>query len=152
MAKYNLDRSTWQFFVDRVRAVRVDSQRQWGTMIAAKALRHLTFTFEMSLGMQKIDDPSIPVLRTALYYVFFCWFTNWPKGRIKGPAFITPEPAGDFDSEQQELLRRMEQYIEMLDREPERVTVNPGLGPISIRTWSRVHGVHLDHHLRQFGV
>lgn len=152
MAKCDLNRSTLNAFQDRVRAISEGTPRRWGQMDAAHAMRHLIFTFEMSLGIQRIEDTSKPIARDLIYLVFFCWFTNWPKGKIKGPAFVTPPPKGDFLAEQAELLRRMEQFVGDLEREPERVTVNPGLGAIPLTKWSRVHGVHTDHHLRQFGV
>jgi hypothetical protein len=154
MAKLNLDRSTLPAFTERVRAIQADTPRLWGQMDSTRALRHLIFTFEMSLGIQKIEDKTWktkPIVRELIYVVFYCWFTNWPKG-LKGPAFMTPEPKGGFADEQAELLRRMEQFVGDLEREPERVAVNPALGAVTLRKWSRALGVHCDHHLRQFGV
>ena len=151
MAKLNLDRASLPALAERVRHLSAESPRQWGTLDAARMVRHLIFTLEMSLGVQKIEDKTVPVVRNAVYLVFFCWFTTWPKGKIKGPPFITPEPKGAFAAEQAELLKRMDQFVGDLEREPMRLAVNPGLGPIPLSKWSRVHGVHMDHHLRQFG-
>ena len=97
------------------------------------------------------SDTSKPILRNLFYLVFNVWFTNWPKG-LKGPPFLTPEPEGSFVEEHALLVTRMEQFVDALEREPGRIAVNPSLGAIPLRTWSRAHGVHCDHHLRQFGV
>lgn len=121
-------------------------------MDSSRALRHLIFTFEMSLGEHEIEDRTLPIARDLVYLVFFRWFTRWPPAKIKGKDFLCPEPKGDFASEQRDLLAVMARYVDALEREPARRTVNPGLGTISLRKWSRVHGVHTDHHLRQFGV
>ena len=121
-------------------------------MDSTRAIRHLIFTFEMSLGIQQIKDTSKPIARDLIYLLFFRWFTNWPKGKIKGPDFVTPPPKGNFESEQAKLLRIMSQFVDELERNPAKTGVNPGLGTITLAKWSRVHGVHNDHHLRQFGV
>jgi hypothetical protein len=46
----------------------------------------------------------------------------------------------------------MNLFVDELERSPDKTGVNPGLGRIPLTKWSRVHGVHNDHHLRQFGV
>jgi len=152
MAKLNLDRATLAEFLRRIGEIQTDTPRRWGKMDATRSFRHLIFTLEMSLGIQQIEDRSKPLLRDLAYLVFFCWMTTWPKGKIKGPSFVTPAPKGDFDSERAELIRLNTQFVAELERNPERTGVNPILGAIPLTKWSRVHGVHTDHHLRQFGV
>ncbi len=152
MATFDLNRSTLPAFRDRVRAVTAGSERKWGQMDATRMMRHLGFTLEMSLGIARVPDMSKPILRDVFYVVFFQWLTTWPKGRIKGPDFVTPPPKADFSVEQLETLRLMDRFVEEFEREPMRLSVNPGLGPIPLSKWSRVHGVHMDHHMRQFGV
>ena len=150
-AKISLNRETLPKFISRVQALRADTPRQWGTMDTARAVRHLIFTFEASLGIKKIEKRLNPVARAVLYFVFFEVFTTWPKG-LKGPDYITPPPERDFISEQQELVHLMEQFVVELERNPARIEVNPGLGGLPLSKWSRAHGVHTDHHMRQFGV
>lgn len=152
MARLNLNRATLPEFEKRVRALLPDSRRLWGKMDAARMVRHLIYTFENSLGIEKVDRRVNPVVRALIFFVFFQLITTWPKGKIKGPDFVTPPPKGDFASEQNELLRLMEQFVGAFEQNPARVEVNPGMGGISLAKWSRVHGVHSDHHLRQFGV
>ena len=152
MATYDLDRTTLAFFHERLSRLTAATPRQWGTMDLPRTLRHLTFTFEMSLGEQVVPDKTIPVVRDLVYLVFFRCFTNWPKGRLKGPAYTCPPAQGGFDAERAAVSDRMWRFVDSLEREPDREALNPGLGHIPLTTWSRVHGVHLDHHLRQFGV
>jgi len=152
MATFNLDRQTLDTFNRRVNALSPNTQRLWGKMDVLRMMRHLTFTLDMSLGNVDVKPVSPVFVRPLIYLVFFNWFTTWPKGRIKGPDFVCPPPEGDFASERDLLLRRMREFVDQLESQPGRVTVNPGLGPCKMTKWSRVHGVHNDHHLRQFGV
>jgi hypothetical protein len=140
MATYDLDRTTLAFFHERLSRLTAASPRQWGAMDVARMLRHLTFSFEMSLGEQVVPDKTIPVVRELIFLLFFRWFTTWPA------------PEGPFDQERAAMVDRMWRFVDALEREPDKAAINPGLGAIPLAKWSRVHGVHLDHHLRQFGV
>jgi hypothetical protein len=152
MATYDLDRTTLAFFHERLSRLTAATPRQWGAMEIERMLRHLTFSFEMSLGEQTVSDRAVPVVRDLLFVVFFHWFTTWPKGRFRGPAYTCPPPQGDFDVERAAVVDRMWRFVDSLEREPDKNATNPGLGAIPLTKWSRVHGVHMDHHLRQFGV
>ena len=152
MATYDLDRSTLAFFHERLSRLTAATPGQWGAMDVDRMLRHLTFMFDVSLGEQVVPDKTVPVVRDLIFLVFFRWFTTWPKGRFKGPAYTCPPPEGSFDTERAAVVDRMWRFVDLLEREPDKATINPGLGSIPLTKWSRVHGVHLDHHLRQFGV
>lgn len=152
MAKIDLNRETLPQFIERVRAMSRTSKRRWGTMEPAQALRHLTYSIEVSLGMQHAEDVSKPLIRDVLY-VFACrWFTNWPKGKLKGPKFYFPVPALEFEGEQAQLVHLLEQFVVTLEKYPDRSAVHPFFGSLTYRKWARLHGCHIDHHLRQFGV
>jgi len=49
------------------------------------------------------------------------------------------------------LLDLMRRFVERSETDPERVVLEPMLGHISLKRWRRVHGIHTDYHLRQFG-
>ena len=66
--------------------------------------------------------------------------------------FQLPSPSSDFPAQQAEFIRLMERFVAEFETNPDRKTLSPLLGMITIRQWSRVHGVHNNHHLRQFGV
>jgi hypothetical protein len=42
--------------------------------------------------------------------------------------------------------------VQAVEADPNRRTLDPWLGMIALREWSKVHGLHLDHHLKQFGI
>jgi len=151
MARLKLDRDSLPEFIRRVASLRADTPRQWGTMDAARMVQHLIFMTEVSLGLQEVPDRSTPIVRKIGWWVVFCLMTNWPKGKFKSFDFQMPSPAGDFPAQQAELIRLMERFVAELEKNPERKTLSPLLGLITIRQWSRAHAVHDNHHLRQFG-
>lgn len=152
MTKRNLDLQSLDHFAKRIARLAPDTQRRWGKMDVNRMLRHLTFTIDMSLGNVEVKPFTPAFARPLIYLVLFNWFTTWPKGKIKAPDFVCPPAEGDFGFERSLVLQRAREFVDALERDPRRVTMNPGLGPCSMTKWSRVHGVHNDHHLRQFGV
>ena len=152
MAKFNLDRGTLPMFIDRVVRLRADTPRLWGKMDAAHMVQHLVFMTETSLGLREVPDRSKPILRVFVWWFAFCWWTTWPRGKAKSFDFALPAPVGDFASQQAALIRLMEQFVTRLEADPARRTLSPLLGMITLKQWSRAHGVHNDHHLRQFGM
>lgn len=147
-ARANLDH-----FTDRINSITAETERRWGTMSAPKMLRHLRLAFEASLDEVEAEDRSNFLTRTVLRYIVFHLWTNWPKGKIKVPGNLTPEPDGDLGFERGRLFAAAERYLDALEEDPTRPGgVHPLFGRQTIGYWSRVHGVHMDHHLRQFGV
>ncbi len=152
MATKEFDRSTLPAFTDRLARLTAESPRQWGEMDVDRTLRHLIFSFEMSLGEQDVEDKSVPIFRDLIFVLFFRLFTNWPKAKIKGPEISFPPPEEDFGAARETLKAKMRRFADELERRPDQRQVNPTLGPIPLTRWSRLHGLHTDHHLRQFGV
>lgn len=148
----DLNAATVEGFCSRVAKVSSDAQRQWGKMSAAQMLRHMDFTVQLSLGEATAPDLSLPVLRHLIHFFAFVVFTRWPKGMVKAPRFLFPEPEGDLAAERESLMRNLRRFAEALERNPSKKALNPLQGQITLRRWSRIHGLHLDHHLRQFGV
>jgi hypothetical protein len=121
-------------------------------MTAAQMLAHLRIIFEISLEEREAEDESRRWLLPILWLVVFVWWTNWPKGRIKAsPQFLDPA-ATDFDAERDHVLAAMARFVARAERYPDRKVLEPMLGRVSLRKWRRIHGVHTDYHLRQFGV
>lgn len=138
-------------FGERIERIGPGTKPLWGSMDATQLMRHLSRSFEISLGEVEVQDQSTWFSRNILWYLFFYAFTTWPKG-IKAPEVFTPAPVGDFEKEKQTLLDSMKRFLIALEHEPGRKEISPFMGPTSLRDFSRIHGVHLAHHLRQFGV
>ncbi len=138
-------------FINRFNAITLDSAPQWGSLNASGMLRHLRYTIELSLGEVQEKDISNFFSRTIIRILFFHCITTWPKG-IKAPPTFTPDTSESLESEREQLIQALHRFCDTVEREPQRKTLSPLLGMITLRYWSRVHGIHMNHHLRQFGV
>lgn len=152
MTNLELSRETAADFVRRLEAIHSQHQRRWGTLDPAPLMRHLNHVVEVSLGEHTPERVFIPIPRIALWYLFFVWFTRWPEGKIKAPDSFCPEGEGELEEERARCIATLWRFVDALEKNPERRAFSPLLGSITLRRWARVHGVHLAHHLRQYGV
>lgn len=151
MARIDLDSTTLSEFERRVGAIDSSETRQWGTMTLAQMFAHLRITLEISLEERETVDESRAWLMPVLWLLLFRLITNWPKGRIKASSQFLDDSADDIEAERTLLIESMRRFVDRSVREPERIVLEPMLGRISLQKWQRVHGVHTDYHLRQFG-
>lgn len=152
MAAYFFNSDTRDLYFDKINSIKPSDTPQWGKLHPTQMLRHLRYTFEASIGETTMPDQSNLITRNILKPLFFEWLTNWPKGKIKAPDFFTPEPDGDFDFEKQLLFEKGDLFLEKLKTSPNEKHISALLGPTPISYWSRVHGVHIRHHLIQYNV
>ncbi len=151
MARIDLDTATLPEFERRVGAIAPGAARLWGTMSVAQMLAHLRITFEISLEERAVKDESRAWLMPILWVLLFEVWANWPKGRIKASAQFLDDDAADVARERALLLESMGRFVERAEAEPGRVVLEPMLGQVSLKKWRRIHGIHVDYHLRQFG-
>jgi hypothetical protein len=151
MARIDLDSSTLPSFEQRVSAVAPNAERRWGTMTPARMFAHLRITFEISLEEREAKDESRAWLMPILYALLFQLWTDWPKGGIKASPQFLDDTADDAEAERALLLASMRRFVLRAESDPERIVLEPMLGRVSLKKWRRIHGVHADYHLRQFG-
>lgn len=151
MARIDLDSTTLPDFLRRVETLEPTAERRWGTMNVARMFAHLRITFEISLEERAAKDESWPLLLPVLWVLLFEVWTDWPKGKIKASPQFLDDDAEDVEQERNLLMEAMRRFIARAEREPERLVLEPMLGRVSLKKWRRIHGVHVDYHLRQFG-
>ncbi len=138
--------------VARLEQFTPEATRRWGTMTASEALCHLSDAFRPALG--ELDPPEFRVfgLRGAVPK----WFAlsaplPWPHG-IRGPAQVDPRKLGakpgSFDSDRARTVAMTRRLI----AEASDDRAHPMFGPMTRGDWLRWGWLHLDHHLRQFGL
>jgi Protein of unknown function (DUF1569) len=153
MAKHFLTRENIDYHIHALSELTADTPRQFGTMTAHEMLRHLRYSKEMSMGEVQVQDESTPIVRALMRKFIFEWVTTWPGGKVKAaPSMDFPTSEYDFDEERQKLIDTMHRFLEVLEKSPDKKTMNPMLGATTIRYWSRIHGLHMNHHFRQFGI
>ncbi len=147
-----LTRQTLPDFTRRIEGLTPASQRKFGKMSIERMLKHLRNAHEVALGEVKMLDESKPIVRDILYFVIARVLTTWPGGRIKAPDYWSPPADFDFEGERKGLLSAMQRFTEGLEKTPDMVAVHPMLGGLTMRKWSQLNGLHIHHHMRQFGV
>jgi hypothetical protein len=152
MPPVSLTRETEADFTSRINALTADSERKFGKMSVEQMLKHLRNAFEVALGERELPDESKPVIRDLMYFLICHVMTTWPGGRIKAPDYWSPPADYEFEQERKELLDALHRFLDTLESAPDRIGKHPILGPLSMEKWSRLMGVHIHHHMRQFGV
>ena len=148
MATLTNDPATISSLSSRIRSLRPDASRQWGTMRTDQMLRHLNAVLEVALGKTPTDSKGMGVLGKLMKYAVF--YGPWPKGKTPTAPMYEARDTYDFDTERKRLLGNLE---ELGRRAPEgEWPLHPMFGRIHGKHW--IHGQirHIDHHLRQFGV
>lgn len=152
MARINIDRNTLPQFLERLDNLQANAERRWGTLDVTAMLRHLRNVFETPLGERTYSPEKMPLPKPLLYFLLCRLFTTWPKGRIKAPDYWTPPAEHEFEEERRLLIEKLRRFVTALDEDPGLRRTNPFFGDLTLAQWSRLNGIHLDHHFKQFGV
>jgi Protein of unknown function (DUF1569) len=137
----------------RLRVVGSDSRAQWGRMSAHQMICHLSDSLRMATGQKPVRQTGGLLHRTFLKWIVLYVPLRWPPGILTTPE-IDQEIGGtrpvDFAADVAELealFERITTQSEGIDRR-----VHPVFGRMSEAAWLRWAYLHMDHHLRQFGV
>lgn len=152
MPKADFSRATESEFIDRLNNLRANSPAVFGTMDTTRMMRHMRTSFETAVGETDLPDSSIPVLRGVIFFLITRLITTWPGGRLKAPDYWSPSAEHSFEEEKRLLVEVIGRFLAALDADPERRSRHPIFGPLTLRQWSRLSGLHMHHHLRQFSV
>jgi hypothetical protein len=136
----------------RLQRLTPDSTRRWGRMTSHQAICHLSDSFRAMMAPVAISSVANLYTRT-----FVRWFAihsglPWPHG-VKTRPEVDQEIGGtrpiEFAIDRRGLESLIEQFAQRTggDMQP-----HPMFGRLSTEEWQRWGYLHLDHHLRQFGV
>jgi len=127
-----------------------DTQRQWGKMDPAQMLAHCSAAMEVSVGDK--------IMKQILIGKIF--------GNIAKTSMLSGKPMGRnlptektyIVSDERDLNHERQRLEILIDRfqsgGPEKCTKHPHsfFGIMTPEEWSAMNYIHLDHHLKQFGV
>jgi hypothetical protein len=136
---------------ERMARLRPDSERLWGKMDPAQALAHSSATIGIAVG--EIRPPRILLGRLLGRLAKKSLMVNGTPMRRNSMAdksvVVTDER--DFAVERQRLGESIDRFAA---GGPEMCTKHPHFffGPLTPVEWATLMYLHLDHHLRQFGV
>lgn len=134
----------------RLRGLRPDSERQWGTMNASQAVEHCARSLELAVGDRR--PPRVLIGRVIGWAIKPLALGNDAPMRRNTPTVpgIEVTDTRDLDAARARLLALIDQFGAA---GPAGCTTHPHsfFGRLTPEEWSVLMYKHLDHHLRQFG-
>ncbi|MCX6149131.1 MAG: hypothetical protein NTX22_01255 [Ignavibacteriales bacterium] len=139
--------------VNRISNVLAVNQRLWGKMNANQMICHSTDQIRLALG-------EIPLtfignaLQTSLLKSLVLLGMPAPKGKVETYKEIKQGAGGTppttIENDKQILINSIEKFINKKDIS--EIITHPNFGKLSFKQWGRLIYIHLDYHLKQFGV
>jgi hypothetical protein len=140
--------------VQRLRQVREDSVRRWGRMSAPQMICHLSDSFRVVIGRMSASPATGLLQRTLMKWIALHLPLRWPVGITTRPELdqvlgggTTPGNFATDVAELEALVELITTQTRSLDWQP-----HPIFGRMSEADWMRWAYLHMDHHLRQFGL
>lgn len=137
----------------RVRALQATGVRRWGRMTAHQMVCHLIDCNRVALGELEVTAPKSMVPRAIVKWVSLYTPMPWPAGIPTNPELdqeVAGTRPGDFSRDTATLEATVERLMSRAGRGG--WPTHPDFGVMSERDWFRWAWLHMDHHLRQFGV
>jgi hypothetical protein len=140
--------------LERLRQITPASQRQWGKMTPHQMICHLNDSFKSVIGERELNgDKSNLLTRSVVRWLALYAPLKWPHG-------VPTMPENDQEqggTPPEDFQRDLDALVLMIDRvtRAERDFQwrrHPLFAEMSERDWMRWAYLHVDHHLRQFGV
>jgi hypothetical protein len=141
----------------RLAGLRADTPRQWGRMTAGQMVVHLTDAFRGVTGDRpatvKMPEPTF-VSRTLVKWIALHSPMPWPHGLRTRPDVDQLAGGGtrpaDFASDVAALETASQRFLQNIDDVASRPHFVFGI--LTPAEWARWGYLHMDHHLRQFGL
>lgn len=139
--------------IARLHQVTPTSRRQWGKMTSHQMLCHLSDSFRGVVGERPIRPAWNLASRTVMKCVALYAPMPWPHG-IKTLPEINQHIGGTKPLEFARDKTDVERLIDAFARSEQDFAsyAHPIFGRLSQPQWHRWAYLHVDHHLRQFGV
>ena len=139
--------------LDRLGRLRPDSARQWGRMSAHQMVCHLCDSARMAIGEREVSPATGLYQRTLLKWIALYAPLPWPPGILTRPE-VDQIAGGTHPGEFSMDIETLRGLTARLAEEAPRIAgrFHPIFGRLSRRAWMRWAFLHMDHHLRQFGV
>lgn len=139
-----------QAFIERINKLTEDSKPLWGKMTVTEMLAHCQCPMDVAFGKLELKANFLIRILGKLLKNKIINSTEFKKNSPTAKEFIVKGNL-DFYTEKEGLIERIN--IFSLEKENAiKNKVHPFFGKMSIEEWSKLQTMHLDHHLKQFGV
>jgi hypothetical protein len=137
----------------RLRSLRADSARRWGRMSPHQMVCHMADSTRVALGELTVSRIDTLVNRTLIKWIALRSPFPWPPGIDTRPEIDQVLGGGTRPAVFADDVARLEVLTKRFVAERDFTgRAHPIFGAMSNEDWRRWGYLHLDHHLRQFGV
>jgi hypothetical protein len=135
----------------RLQGLGAESPRRWGRMSAHQMVCHLSDSFLAVTGQKDVSMAVDLLQRTIVKWIALYVPLRWPSG-IRTRPELDQHVGGTRPAQFAGDVARLQQLVEHVTSAEPRWHVHPRFGRMSDAEWLRWAYLHMDHHLRQFGV
>ena len=136
--------------IERINKLTSESKSLWGKMTVDQMLSHCQAPLDFTFGDTPIKANFFMRLIGKMLKGKVFNSTEFKKNSPTAPSFIRTGTY-DFDQTKKDLIQKIGVFSD-LGQKAIKTTKHPFFGELTYDEWSKMHTMHLDHHLRQFGV
>lgn len=139
--------------IARTKKIQPSTARRWGKMNAHQMICHLADSFRVIIGEKSVSPAGWMGPRMVIKWIAFEVPLPWPRGvktRPEVDQFLAGTKPIEFDIDREELLHLFRRFT--AESRDFQFHPHPMFGAMSDSDWMRWGYLHMDHHLRQFGV
>ena len=144
------DQSTNDAFIKRINLLNEDSKPLWGKMNVSQMLSHCQAPIDLALGNLKLKSNFIMRILGKLFKSKILNATRFKINSITVTEFLRNESC-DFEQNKLALIQKISMFAS-LGHAAIKNSKHPIFGNLSFEEWDKLQTMHLDHHLKQFGV
>lgn len=130
-----------------VRGLSPDKRPEWGSMSAPQMLAHMVAAIGYSLGKIPETPNEGGLFGRLVAPILLNGYLRIPKGQKAPSMYDTAAPSATAE----ELVAEIDGFHAKLADPSFAPPPHPFFGDIGRDGWAKLHIVHLEHHLRQFG-
>ena len=135
--------------VERMSKIDDDTKPLWGSMSAGQMRAHLQTALRYSLGKEKESpDESTFMVKYILCPILLSGLMKLPKNVARPAMYDAAAPTATLD----EVKTELDEILGQVEKGAFEPPAHPSLGDLGPTRWGKLHNIHFDHHLRQFGV
>jgi len=144
------DKEANRELIERLEKLTLESKALWGKMSVSQMVLHAQKPLDVALGKLMIKGGLLGFLFGKMAKNSFLKNHGFSKNSPTAPQFkIGWMP--DFEKEKNELISKVRAFG---DKGPDIIAnkKHPFFGEMTAEEWGKLHYIHLDHHLKQFGL
>lgn len=139
-----------QEIIDRIQSLTSKSKALWGKMTVDQMLAHCHGPIDVAFGDLQLKTNFFMQLIGKMFKNKILNANSFKKNSPTVPDFIKTKNY-DFEKTKSELIVKIKRFSELGENAIQNKK-HPFFGQMSALEWDKLQLMHLDHHLKQFGV